>query len=139
MSAQIITIADEIKDIINAGSFSQSFTASRTFVKYERMDNISALEVWVQPIEEIIIPKTRSEDKTDCLISVGVFKRCGSDSEIDEMITLIDEIYRYLRRYEFSDNSKTMLCEIATLYSPEYLSELSLFAGVLNITVTDIG
>ena len=137
MSAPIITIAEEIKTKLNDETFSQSFTAERVYVKYDRMEQIDGLEVWVQPVEMLVTPLTRDKDQNEYVISIGIFKRCETDAKFDEMIALIDEMYRYFRRYTFTNNSRSISVEMPTLYSPEYSIELGLFASVLNLTIID--
>jgi hypothetical protein len=138
MSAQIIEIAEEIKNVLNSASFSESFTATRTFVKQDRLESITSLEVWVQPTEMQVTPANRDHDRNEYVISIGIFKKCDTDIAVDEMITLIDEIYRYFRRYKFTDNSKNLSVELPTLFSPDYLFEMNLFAGVITLRIVDI-
>lgn len=137
MTAPILTIADEIKSELNENDFSESFTASRNYVEFHRLEDITTLEVWVQPVEEIITPVSRDQDQNEYFFEVGIFKRCATTAEIDSMINLADEIYRYFRRFEFTGGGKQVSVESPTLYSPEYLMQAGLFASVIRLKVVE--
>jgi len=102
------------------------------------LEKITDLEVWVQPVEQTITPKTRDKDQCEYSVDIGIFKRCQDDSEVDEMMYLADEIYRHFRRYSYEDNRKQVAVEAPTLYSPDYLLERGLFAAVITLNVMEV-
>ena len=138
MTAPILIIAEEIKDELNSAEFSQTFTAERNYVEYKRLESITRLEVWVQPVEQIITPATRDKDSNEYFYEIGILKRCGTTADVDEMINLSDEIYRHFRRFDFTSGGRQVSIESPTLYSPDYLDSAGLFASVIRLKVIEI-
>ena len=138
MTAPILTIADEITEELNSTEFSQDFTAERNYVESQRLEKITGLEVWVQPVEQLITAATRGKDQNTYSYELGIFKRCGTVEDVDDMINLSDEIYRHFRRFTFESGGMEVSVESPTLYSPGYLEQAGLFASVIRLTVIDI-
>ena len=139
MTAPIVTIADEVKDLVASMSLSQTITPERVYLRDARIQTIGAdICVWVQPSSVEIENHSRLNDKVTYTVDVGIFRKCVTDAEVDAMITLAEEIRSGFNRNEFSNGSRTMFAEMEVLFSQEYLVEKNLFATAISVTVVDL-
>lgn len=134
----IIDAAEEVKTLVADLALSQSITPSRVYIEETRLEKISGLEVWVQPIEQENSKATRGKDRNDYTVDIGIFKRCAKDSEVDSMVVLANEIYRGLRGHTYGSNQKTMEVNTPTIFSPDFLQEKNLFAAVISVKLMDM-
>ena len=139
MTAPIVNAAEEIKELLAEGGFTQEFTPHRVYIQFSRLEEITGLEVWVQPREHNITRLTRERSQNDYVVDIGIFKRCADTAATDSMLELADEIYRFLHDTELDSGKILRDIEIPTIYSPDDLLQLNLFACVITVTVTDDG
>ena len=140
MGSPIIIAAEAIKDMLNAGTFTESFTATREYILYQRLQEISDLTVWVVPAERDTELESRTKDKNTYTISITVMNKCGTNEQIDALQDLAEEIYLHFRRGELTslENYKLTGFESPTLYSPDELATANLYVSEISILITNI-
>jgi len=139
LTAPIITIAEEVKDLIDAMTLSVAVTPERVYVRDERMQTIgNNVCVWVQPSEFETENISRAKTKDTYIVDVGIFKKCLTDAEVDEMINLANEIRTGFERHEYASEARTLTATWETIFSQEYLIEKNIFATVITVTIVDL-
>jgi hypothetical protein len=137
MSAPIINAAEAIKDALNSGTYSRSFTAVREYVLYKRLTQITDLTVIVQPLEDNMTIASREKDEHIFTISITVMEKCLTTAKVDELVSLAEEIYMSLRRDQLAglDDYNVVSFENPTLYNPDELGSANLFVCELQVLV----
>ncbi len=136
--AVITDIADAVVAQLNAGTFSQSFTAERAFLPVFELSDLKSVRVTVVPKGVTIIPGGRSHNQHDYAIDVAVQKKldAADNAEIDPLVTLVDEIADFfrLKRLESYPGAIWLKTENEPVYSQEHLDQLRQFTGLLTFT-----
>lgn len=136
MPAKIIEIAEAVKDELNAGSFSQSFTAERLYEPQFELPEMKTLRVSVVPKGVTLAPATRSSDFVDYAIDVAVQKKIADDSETDELMTLVQEIVDFFSRRVLSGatGASWVKTENNPVWDPTHMRELRQFTSLITVT-----
>ena len=136
--AIIADIADAVAAEINAGSFSQSLTAERLYLPVFDLKEMQDLRVTVVPKSLLTLPGGRAHNQHDYAIDVAVQKKlqAADNAEIDDLMTLVDEIADHLRFKRLSSypNAIWLKTENQPVYAPEHLHELRQFTSILTFT-----
>jgi len=138
--AAIITAAEDIKNALIGGSFSQEFTPERTFIKDLRTEKIpSGVSIWINPIATEMTSAARSKkDNQLHEIEVCLCKKTATDAEKDELAKLLEELYEFLRHRALTGGRKVESIEIPELYSTEWMVERGLYVSSLVVQVREI-
>jgi len=136
--AVIADIADAVAAEINAGSFSQALTAERVYLPVFDLKEMQDLRVTVVPKSVLTLPGGRANNQHDYAIDVAVQKKLqtADNAEIDDLMTLVDEIADHLRFKRLSSypNAIWLKTENQPVYAPEHLHELRQFTSILTFT-----
>jgi hypothetical protein len=136
--ALIVDIADAVVAELNAGTFSQSFTAQRLYRPEFDLREMAALHVTVVPRGVETLTVSRSSVQYDVSVDVAVQQKLSGESnaEIDPLMNLVEEIATFfrLRRLSAYPNASWLRTENEPVYSPGHLEELRQFTSVLNLT-----
>lgn len=136
--AVITDIADAVAAEINAGSFSQPLTAVREYLPSFELADMQMLRVTVVPKSLTTLPGGRSHNQHDFAIDVAVQKKldAADNTEIDELMTLVDELADHLRFKRLTDypNAVWLKTENQPVYAQEHLQELRQFTSILTFT-----
>lgn len=136
--AVITDIADAVAAEINAGSFSQPLTAVREYLPVFELADMQSLRVTVVPKSVTTLPGGRAHNQHDFAIDVAVQKKLDTadNSEIDELMTLVDELADHLRFKRLTDypNAVWLKTENQPVYAQEHLQELRQFTSILTFT-----
>jgi len=140
-NCEIITLADAVKDELNAGAFSQDFTAVRGYLERKKLEEMSDVYVLVNPTARVETePGSRDIDRNTYRINVTILKKISSkaNAQVDPLITLTDEIYRHFRIISIDNNAlgEQFFCqgvENEPLYGQDELKESSLYRGVISL------
>ena len=136
--AVITDIADAVAAEINAGSFSKPVSAVREYLPAFELADMQTLRVTVVPKSVTTLPGGRAHNQYDYAIDVAVQKKldAADNTEIDELMTLIDELADHLRFKRLTDypNAAWLKTENVPVYSPEHLEQLRQFTSVITIT-----
>lgn len=136
-----IDIADAVAAELNAaeaGTFSESFTATRRVLPEFELEHLAALKVTVVPKRVEITGSTRSASSYEIAVDVGVQKKLGKDldAEVAALGALVDEIADYLRRRPLAAAPHAAWTRIANepVYASDHLAEQRVFTSVLTVT-----
>ena len=136
--AIITDIADAVVAELNGHTFSQPFTAVRTYDTTLALEDAGTLHVTVVPkalTEEVA---SRAADQVDYAIDVGVRKKPAqvSNAEMDPLVTLVEEIRTFFRRRRLTAYPGAMCIRtpIEPVFAPEHLREYGQFTSILGLT-----
>ncbi len=132
----IVAIADAVAASLNAGTFSQPFSAQRLFQPAFTLEELADLKVSVVPRSTAISVSSRDAGQFDHAIDVGVQKKVADDSEIDGLLDLVEEIADHLRLKRLPEFPEAAWLGIAhePVVSSEALNEHRAFTSVLTVT-----
>ena len=136
--AVITDIAAAVAAEINAGSFSQPVSATREYLPAFELADMQTLRVTVVPKSVTTLPGGRAHNQYDYAIDVAVQKKldAADNTEIDELMTLVDELADHLRFKRLTDypNAAWLKTENQPVYAQEHLQELRQFTSILTFT-----
>ena len=96
------------------------------------------LRVTVVPKSLTTLPGGRAHNQHDFAIDVAVQKKLDTadNSEIDDLMTLVDELADHLRFKRLTDypNAVWLKTENQPVYAQEHLQELRQFTSILTFT-----
>ena len=138
--AVVTDIAEAVKDELNGGSFSQSFTAERHYQPVFELPEMKTLHVTVVPKGMTINPASRGLIQHDYQIDIAVQKKFstgdGGNTELDALMTLVEEIGDFFRRRRLSGlpNAACVKIENTPIYAAEHMEQLRQFTSVITLT-----
>jgi len=131
----IITVAEAVKDALNAGSFSMEFTAQRLYQPHFKLADMGTLHVSVVPsgVTEDILDRSRTSQ--DVVIDVAVQQRLATVTvaEIDALMALVGEIgaaFKFLRL----GSAVWTRTENAPIFAQDHLDQWRQFTSLLRFT-----
>lgn len=146
MSSQAITLADAIAAQLNSASaaelfserFDKRFEARRVFIVPQELSYYDEIRVVVVPIlleREIV---SRGTDQQTYTVSIGVRKRLGSLSDMDEQvaanIAVVEAIGDYLRDNALEAiETATYIGATLILFDPEAMNETRIATSVIDV------
>ena len=136
----IIDIADAVAAELASGEFSESFTPERRVLPDYELADLKDLHVTVVPRGVEISGASRALCQHDFQIDVGVQKKLSAgadiDTEVAELIGLVEEIAEFLQRRRLADVPEAAWVKTANdpVYAPEHLAEKRLFTSVVTVT-----
>jgi len=134
----IIIVADAVAASLNAGSFSQTFTAARHYQPSFELSDMQALRVSVVPKSVSIASATRQHSFFDFAIDIGVQQKINTNDpvEIDALMDLMDEIADHLRLKRLDGLPEAAWLSIGhePVFAAEHLDQQRLFTSVLTVT-----
>ena len=136
--AVITDIADAVAAELNGHTFSQKFTAVRTYDTTLALQDAGTLHVTVVPkalTEEVA---SRGADQVDYAIDVGVRKKPASvsNADLDPLVSLVEEIRAFFRRRRLAayPGAVCIRTPIEPVFAPEHLREYGQFTSILSLT-----
>lgn len=132
----IVEIADAVTSSLNTGSFGMAFTASRLHQPSFDLAELAALHVSVVPKSQTITNATRQHSFFDCAIDVGVQKKIASETEVDTLLDLVQEIADHLRlkRLDGYPTAAFLSIEHEPVVASEHLDQNRQLTSVLAVT-----
>jgi len=134
----VTDIADAVVASLNAGTFSQAFTAERKYVPAVDLAELATLHVTVVPRTVAITTATRDSSYFDCTVDVGIQKKVNPDdiAELDALVDLTQEIVDHLRmrRLEAMPYAAWMSIAHDPVFAPEHLDQERAFTSVVSVT-----
>ena len=134
----ITDIADAVAAEINAGTYSQELTAQRLLLPRFDLEDMQSLQVTVVPKSLTTLPGGRAHNQHDFVIDVAVQQKLQTinDTEIDDLLTLVDEVADQLRfkRLTSYPNAVWLKTENQPVYAQEHLEEMRQFTSILTFT-----
>ena len=134
----LAVIADAVVAKLNGATFSQEFTAVRTWQPSFELKDMQALKVTVVPHARETEKISRSAQAVTCQIDVAVQKKLveADNAEIDALVALVEEIEDLFEFCELAGPPKAVWVktENKPVVAPEHLAELRQFTSVLTLT-----
>ena len=134
----LIDIADAVAARLNAGEFSQEFTAERKYQPVFDLPEMAELKVSVVPKSVSITAASRQDSFFDCAVDVGVQKKVDVDNlgELDALMDLVEELVDHLRRNRLEElpEAAWLSIEHEPVFAPEHLNQERVFTSVLTVT-----
>ena len=145
--AVIVTLADEVTDILNkkAGGWSQSFIATRFYTAKANLETLDVLKVSVVTAAWRVAPDNRTDWEHQFDTHIGVQFRAGpktgdqATTKFDQLLLLVQQITDY-----FADNRPTLAdCPLHPdnpisfphgPYIQEHIETLNQFTSVIQLT-----
>lgn len=137
--AKIIDIAEAVKDALNVGEFSQSFTTKRHYQPVYDLADFKTLRVTVVPKGLEVEPVSRSETSGEYQIDVSIQKKftTGDNAELDPLMTLVSEIADFLTRRHLTVGEATafwLKTENTPIFAANHMEEYRQFTSLLTLT-----
>jgi hypothetical protein len=130
-------VAAELNDAPE-GTFDEDVQAMCSVLPVYELTQMADLKVTVVPKAVQIDGATRAASQFDVQIDIGIQKKLGSDleSEVAELLNLVDQIAQYLRNRPLVAAPHAMWVATANepVYAPEHLADKRLFTSVLTLT-----
>ncbi|MBI5725211.1 MAG: hypothetical protein HZA50_14725 [Planctomycetes bacterium] len=141
MNSVTVDIAEAVVSELNAGAFSQAFTAVREWLPRFDLAELKDLHVTVVPKVVSEQPAGRKVCQYEYSVDVGIQKKLtinngAEKAEIDSLIVLVEEIAGFFRQRRLSayPDAAWVKTEYSHLYVVEHLSQLGQFTSVLTLT-----
>lgn len=135
MPATILTVADAVRDAINAATLSFGFVAERLYLPIRDAKHLRNLKVSIVPAEITATMLSRRDDDFDYVIDVGIQRKVSNDTEIDELMGFAEEVVDLFRGQRLdSTGALCVTAENAPIYSPDHLDEHRVFTSVVRLT-----
>lgn len=139
--ALAITLAEAVKDKLNADTFSQDFTATRAYLPRFEVPDLETLRVTVVlgPFSGETI--SRADDQETYMIDVGIQKKVDiyDNDVVDPLLYLVDQIKEAFRAYSLGTDPDAICMSRQTvpgsdgLYAPQDMAEMGVFTSVLRL------
>ena len=148
MSSQIVDVAEAVKTSLNAGTFSQTFTAMRKWVPKVALAALDTIAVTVVPKDYARENETRGETRRTIQIDIGIQKRFNyletnpedptKLDELDELMQLVEEIANYFTPGGYG-GARWVRTEIPEpMFDIQVLDKESTFTSVVTVTLTRV-
>lgn len=138
-TARIVTVAEAIKDALNAASLSQAFTATRGYIPATPLEDLTTLTVTVVPRAERQINLTRGKTEYEYDIDVGIQQRVSGDdaSDLDPLMYLAEQIADLFTRAAIAGTTPSAGAITITnepRWYPDHLERYRVFTSVVTVT-----
>ena len=133
----VVAITENVVTQLNAGSFSQTFTAVRNFLPLYELSDLKSLRVTVVPNATAIEAKARNTTQHDVEIDIAVQQKLSKtdNTTIDPLMTLVEEIADHFRFKRLtSPDAIWMKTENEPVYAQEHLDQYRVFTSLLTLT-----
>ena len=139
-----IQIADALAVKLNGGTFSQSFTATRTVLPNFDLKELATLKVTVVPRSVESSALTRISDQDDYIIDIGVQKKLTTafETETVALIALVSELKTFLRLGNLTIGpavARWLSTKIDPIYSREHIASDNVFTSIISVTYRTVG
>lgn len=132
----ITDIADAVTASLNAGTFTETFTAERLHQPSFELTDLQTLRVSVVPKSQEIRNASRQHSFFDCTVDVGIQQKVDDDSRVDELLAFAEEIADHLRLKRLTDYplAAWMAIEHDPVVASEHLDQHRQLTSVLSVT-----
>jgi len=139
--ALAVLVADAVVAELNAGTFSESVSAVRSFLPEYDLKDLKDLRVTVLPAGDDLSSESRGANRRLVRVEIGIQKRLptGEEAEAEEMqalLLLLEEIKAYLagRTLGGQPAARWLATENSPIYDPETVQEHRSFLSVLRVS-----
>ncbi len=107
MTARIVTLADEIKNALDAapaGTFGLAFNPKRSWLLPLALEDLATLNVVVTPTDKAKAIQTREHQRETHTVRVCVAQKVYNEDQLDALCELVQQIDDYLTALAFEAN-----------------------------------
>lgn len=134
----ITQVAEAVIADLNGTTFSQPFTAVRSYLPRSELAELKALKVTVVPSGLSVVTASRGQTQQDVAIDVAVQQKLtGEDNaDLDPLLALAEEIAAHFqgKRLTLFPHAIWVKTEFKPIYAPEHIEQLRTFTSVLTLT-----
>ncbi|WP_417848818.1 hypothetical protein [Thalassoglobus sp.] len=134
----ITQVAEAVIAELNGTTFSQPFTAVRSYLPRSELAELKALKVTVVPSGLSVVTASRGQTQQDVAIDVAVQQKLtGEDNtDLDPLLALAEEIAAHFRgkRLTSFPHAIWVKTEFKTIYAPDHIDQLRTFTSVVSLT-----
>ena len=136
---EVLQISKQLAAVLNAGQFSQSFTAAAKALPEYDLAQLKSLMVSVVPKSAELINLTRAATNLEIEVDIAIQKKVSKDLELDveALLTLVSEIVKFVNRKDL-ENAKFKKVANEPIYSTEHLNDKRLFTSLITVTYLKI-
>jgi len=135
----ISALADAVAEHINAGSYTQSVSAVRTYQPAFTLEELGELRVSVVPRTTTVTAASRESSTYEHVLDVGVQKKLPAEDDqaaIDDLLELTEAIGDRLRHTRLAGFPDAAWADLShePVVSSESLEQHRVFTSVLSVT-----
>ena len=137
MPAAIVQLADAVVTDLNAATFSQPFTAQRSYLPRWKLEELATIRVTVVPKDDVGERASRAQWQEDYQLDVAIQQRLGANetAQMDALVLLGQELADYFKsRNPAGDLATLVAVAFAPLFDPDHLEKHKTLTTVLNLT-----
>ena len=137
MPAAIVQLADAVVADLNATTFSQPFTAQRSYLPRWKLEELATIRVTVVPKDDVGERASRAQWQEDYQLDVAIQQRLGANetAQMDALVLLGQELADYFKsRNPAGDLATLVAVAFAPLFDPDHLEKHKTLTTVLNLT-----
>ncbi|HNB60283.1 MAG TPA: hypothetical protein PK308_08205 [Phycisphaerales bacterium] len=137
MPAAIVQLADAVVADLNAATFSQPFTAQRSYLPRWKLEELATIRVTVVPKDDVGERASRAQWQEDYQLDVAIQQRLGANetAQMDALVLLGQELADYFKsRNPAGDLATLVAVAFAPLFDPDHLEKHKTLTTVLNLT-----
>ena len=137
MPAAIVQLADAVVADLNAATFSQPFTAQRSYLPRWKLEELATIRVTVVPKDDVGERASRVQWQEDYQLDVAIQQRLGANetAQMDALVLLGQELADYFKsRNPAGDLATLVAVAFAPLFDPDHLEKHKTLTTVLNLT-----
>jgi hypothetical protein len=137
MPAAIVQLADAVVADLNAATFSQPFTAQRSYLPRWKLEELATIRVTVVPKDDVGERASRTQWQEDYQLDVAIQQRLGANetAQMDALVLLGQELADYFKsRNPAGDLATLVAVAFAPLFDPDHLEKHKTLTTVLNLT-----
>ena len=134
----ITQVAEAVIAELNGATFSQPFTAVRSFLPRSDLAELKTLKVTVVPSGLTVVTASRGQSQQDVAIDVAVQQKLSGENnaDLDPLLALAEEMAAHFRGQRLTQfpNAIWVKTEFKTIYAPDHIDQLRTFTSVLTLT-----
>ena len=137
MPAAIVQLADAVVADLSAATFSQPFTAQRSYLPRWKLEELATIRVTVVPKDDVGERASRAQWQEDYQLDVAIQQRLGANetAQMDALVLLGQELADYFKsRNPAGDLATLVAVAFAPLFDPDHLEKHKTLTTVLNLT-----
>lgn len=135
MTAQILTLADEVVTRLNSHGFGRPFTAERGYLPTFELPDLNVLRVTVVPKEDQGRLDTRRSSSHELTLDLGIQQKPATfdHAALDPLVALTQEIADFFLFGQSPAGTSLIAPTIRVLFLPEHLQKFRQFTSVVTL------
>ena len=134
----ITQVAEAVIAELNGTTFSQPFTAVRSYLPRSDLADLKTLKVTVVPSGLTVVTASRGQTQQDVAIDIAVQQKLtGEDNtDLDPLLALAEEMAAHFRGKRLASFSDVVWVktEFKAIYAPDHIDQLRAFTSVVTLT-----